>query len=129
MFEAVNTWVGMGGFRPNHPDLQTAMSFTFHHIRPTQDLTYTAQSGVPVKLRKGEVSLIGGTSRDAFTCFKRAGSAVSPADLVRMYLPREVMAAPKGQFVQWSLPFTNLYGGPWEVFNGPNPIVIRQARV
>jgi hypothetical protein len=36
MFEALNTWVNLGEFKPKYAARSIAIGFVFHHIRPVE---------------------------------------------------------------------------------------------
>jgi hypothetical protein len=128
MFDELGSWVSMAHFRPYFSNRETALSLVFHHIRPTQDQRYALPNGHWIRLPAREVSLIAGLGDENFICFKRLGNSVGPGELYKLYSAAEIMKYRAGYFTEWHLPWSNFYGGPWEVFNGPKRIVIRNSR-
>ncbi len=127
MFEALNTWVNLGAFRPNHPDRATAIAFVFHHTRPVAKWTVVLDDGRWLQIMPNEVSLIGGIGGDTFICFKQQGEP-SAEELMKFYTVAQIMRYPTGSFIQWRLAPTNLYSPAWDVFNGPMRITLVPRR-
>lgn len=122
----VNEWVSIPGhWKINHVGWEVCRSFIFYNIRPVQfsveltDTTLGMKNGTRI-IKPRQSSLIVGYEGGLFKCIT---STSVHYDNTRNRLFSEYQGmVERGQAAMLYLDAGNVFNGPWEVFNGPNPV-------